>query len=192
MKPNSFLRRFLLTVLVTLCLTAGAAAAEPSMISVRLPMNQDGYLPLPVSAEVSLQDQTLEERLYERLYQGFLNHEYPIDISDFELPSSSNAVTQAIFTIVTSHPELTYFSGGFMITFDSHTDLILAVYPSYSDMEPEQPPEDRTEELLDEILALIDNSWTDLEKLMFINDYLTSNYEYDESFEIYDIENFLT
>ena len=185
MKLTSLLRRFLLAAIVPLCLMAGAAAETMTLPVYISPSRTETALR---TEEISLQGQTLEDRLYE----GLLRYDAIIDISDFNLHmSESNTVTQAVFYLIQNRTGLEHFNGGFQIVFDPETELITEVRPGYFGVE--QPPEvDRTEELLNEILAMIDTGWSDFEKVLFINDYLTSNFEYDLSYSIYDIENFLT
>ena len=186
MKLTFLLRRFLLAAIVPLCLTAWAAAETRT-----LPVYVSATLSEPVlqTEAVSLQSQSLEDRLY----QGLLQHEAVIDVSDFNLHiSESGKITDAVLYLIQNRTDLDHFNGGFQIVYDPHTELIIDVRPGYFGAEAPPEEEDRTEELLNEILAMIDTGWSDFEKVLFINDYLASNFEYDLTYSIYDIENFLT
>ena len=133
MKLTSLLRRFLLAAVVPLCLMAAAAAETMTLPVYISPSRTETALR---TEEISLQGQTLEDRLYE----GLLRYETAIDISDFNLHmSESNTVTQAVFYLIQNRTGLEHFNGGFQIVYDPHTELITDVRPGYFGVE--QPPE---------------------------------------------------
>lgn len=100
MKQGMFFRVMVLTAAVLLCLTAGAAAAEPTVFSGQLALIQEGCLPRSVPPQVQLQAQTADACLYE----GLRAAQTSIDVAQFALPcdaetGSSPALTGACVTL---------------------------------------------------------------------------------------------
>lgn len=125
------------------------------------------------------------------IYNGLLNVSSSIDVSRFKL--SSDDLTEILQNIINSSPELFYMEsrwGWIDENDDSRVDTVKPYYNDTADNIAFKKIEYENE--MNKILAGIDSEWSDLEKVVYVHDYLVQNYEYDTSYSIYDAYNFLT
>lgn len=86
---------------------------------------------------------------------------------------------------INSHPEFFYLDGQY---YDVSNDYVKTLYFRYSSSDTavlKQMTTDYEKEVR-AILASVDSSWSDLEKVLYINDYLALNCEYDLTYQNYD------
>ncbi len=112
-----------------------------------------------------------------------------IDLSAFQL---SDAELGEIFqNLMSTSAELFYVDSSYSYSYSSAG--IVAFIPVYLyDSDEIAQMRGTFEDLLDRILSKADPDWTDLEKVLFINDYLCANFRYDTSLAIHDAYRFLT
>ncbi len=132
---------------------------------------------------------SLEEQAYEILVSGLLAEETKISFSGMGITQDQ---LRSVFTdALNSNPSLFYVNGSYRIgSYD--TEAIEYVLPSYKASGEELAGmRAEYEELVLEILAEIEPSWSDFEKVLFVHDYTVKNFEYDYSYSVYDAYNFL-
>ena len=121
----------------------------------------------------------------ERLYQAMLRGDAEINISDLNLyydfgTESAPELNALMNYVIYTKPDLFYVKGWSYSYYAS--GHIATLKPNYTIAESERrAAKDFYEEKLNYILDQIDDDWSDLEKILFINDYLASHYEYDIS-----------
>ena len=125
---------------------------------------------------------------YDALFAGLLECSDYIDIGDYKV---SEAELYEVFEKLSKNePMLFHISGGY--SYYMWSDGPYAVLPEYvmSKSEYESARELVNGEL-EEILSLIPEGLDDVEKALFLHDYLCVNFEYDLDYSIYDIYNML-
>ena len=187
MKPmKSIYRVCLLAVLLVALLVVPAAAEELQLETAELHLIQNGEFSVQEEAAATFTTRAIT--IDDVLYAGLSNIEPVIDVSGFR--ADINAVVMAMTRVINNHPDLFYVSELFSYSKNS-SGQVLCVYPQYT-MEGQELLDaiDYVSNELNRILAMIDPSWSELETVLFINDYLASHYYYDTSYTVSDIYNF--
>lgn len=188
--------RVLLCLLALVCLLCVSVNAEQAPI---LP-EQTGTIQTsdPEAPQSGLRtsarsaDDTLDE-VKRTLKQGLLAVQDSIDVSQYEiLPEDFGAIYKQV---VDENPELFYVNGGY--DRDAYT-TVSNVYPYYeldrmsdaglteaqrSEIKQRQAA---LEQVVGEIVAQVDASWTELQKALFLHDYLATHAQYDTTYTGYD------
>ena len=122
------------------------------------------------------------------LRRGILEMEASVDLSQYAVSVDHG---QALLDqLKRNYPELfTLDSYGY--SYDPRTNTIATVFPEYNMTAEEY---ERAKAFYDSELAriagLVNTDWSDLEKVLFVHDYLAANYEYDTSCSRYDAYHF--
>ena len=149
---------------------------------------QYGDVPL-CNSTVTLLNSTDEElSAKQMIVDGLRNINGEININVAKLPAVDlNALYQ---DIMNSQPELFYVGFEFSYTCDND-GFIDVVYPTYTMREEEinNKKQDYVIEL-EKIVSKIDESFSDLEKIVYVHDYLCANFSYDESLSVFDAYSF--
>ncbi|MCI8371128.1 MAG: hypothetical protein HFI75_01795 [Lachnospiraceae bacterium] len=121
------------------------------------------------------------------IYNGLLEGKDTIELSAYNL---TLAQVRAYFqNIINTSPELFYVSRTY--SYMPSGDKVTALMPNYEVKGQELVKQKEFyNKTMKGILDQIDSSWSDMEKILFVNDYLAQNYEYDLSYSIYDAYNF--
>lgn len=188
--------RVLLCLLALVCLLCVSVNAEQAPI---LP-EQTGTIQTsdPEAPQSGLRtsarsaDDTLAE-VKKTLKQGLLAVQDSIDVSQYEIfPEEFETIYKQV---VDENPELFYVKGGY--GYDAHT-TVSNVYPHYeldrmsdaglteaqrSEIKQRQAA---LEQVVGEIVAQVDASWTELQKALFLHDYLATHAQYDTTYTGYD------
>ena len=178
--------KYLLCILAVALLTiipALAAEGEDTLVReyVHVELFQDGSL----SGEVSIPNQvqlfadSLEDRLYERLYQGLKDKQESINVEDIGFPFSDTekATFKSIYVkVVNDHPELYYLTQGFE-AYGYPDGCYAYVNPTYNDLL--QADAAAFDEAVAEALSVVDESMSDLEKALALHDYLALHVAYN-------------
>lgn len=187
----------LLSLLMALALSVTAAAEEvQGEITMGEILPFYGYSSHDQDA-VQLQEEPKlstkqREQLIQKLYAGLLAEKEEIDITEFGLTinelSELSSINQWIYD---SYPELFYIGEW---SYSHIGPRIIGFYPIYK-MTGRELQEARafyrTE--LEKILEPVDETWSDLEKVLYFNGYLASHYRYDPTIGLdsYDVYHFL-
>ena len=137
------------------------------------------YIP-DVSETALLQSETI----YDRLYNGMINLESKINISDFGYSCENiKALNDAIITTLRMHYELYYVSNVYGYSYEL-SGLILAISPQYINTNKGEIDETirLMESKMEEILSYTDESMNDVQKLMAVYDQLILRSYYDSYF----------
>lgn len=188
--------RVLLCLLALVCLLCVSVNAEQAPI---LP-EQTGTIQTsdPEAPQSGLRtsarsaDDTLAE-VKKTLKQGLLAVQDSIDVSQYEIfPEEFETIYKQV---VDENPELFYVKGGY--GYDAYT-TVSNVYPHYeldrmsdaglteaqrSEIKQRQAA---LEQVVGEIVAQVDASWTELQKALFLHDYLATHAQYDTTYTGYD------
>lgn len=178
--------KYLICILAVALLTvipALAAEGEDTLVReyVHVELFQDGSL----SGEVSIPNQvqlfadSLEDRLYERLYQGLKDKQESINVEDIGFPFSDTekATFKSIYVkVVNDHPELYYLTQGFE-AYGYPDGCYAYVNPTYNDLL--QADASAFDEAVADALSVVDESMSDLEKALALHDYLALHVAYN-------------
>ena len=118
------------------------------------------------------------------------NLEASVDLSAFKIPTSE--IMKYYLRMYYAHPEFFYIASGCSY---GHTSegFVTKVQPSYRvDVADVPAMKTELENKVAEILAQADGSRSDLEKCLFVHDYLAAHAEYDNSLSLRDAHTFLT
>ena len=129
------------------------------------------------------------KELHEYLRDSIAEMQPEIDVSSYGIPTDS---LLKIFTeTVNYYPELFHISSSIRYSYIGNS--VYSVIPEYVITAEEYAARMKTyNERLDYIVSGAAPLKTDLEKILYIHNYLVANFEYDTSYKIYDVYNFLT
>ena len=197
---------FTLCLILMLSLLPMAAAEEPAapvwdaeagLEYARAHLICMGGFPKPTGREAGGKLLTGPEtaRLRELVYNGLINRDEVIDLSELNLDWDAEIqnVSNIIYNVVNNNPEIFYCRG--MQNWEHWLDdsgvwRIKSVTPYYA---PEYTGEhvDAMNAVIDDILSRLDPEWTDEQKLLFLHDYLVLHCYYDQTFSRYNAYNAL-
>lgn len=121
------------------------------------------------------------------LYNGLLNAESSIDISSYRLTKTE--IKDTMQNLINTCPDLFYVDT--MYSVSALEGIVHSIQPVYTASGTTLAQQKAFyNSTMDNILAQIDPTWSDLEKIIFTHDYLCQNYEYDTTLTIHDAYNF--
>ncbi|MBQ8697009.1 MAG: S-layer homology domain-containing protein [Clostridia bacterium] len=159
---------------------AGYGAELPSYYGMRS-ANLQGYYSEPAG---------FPDGLYDYLVQKFRDCEKQIDITGYRLTMADH---YAIMEVITnSEPELFHLLNSWDYYLDYTGKYVTVFVPHYSREKAEYDEALKyVRSEADSVVAMVDESWSDLEKALFFHDYLIAWYEYDTSLVVQDIYHFM-
>lgn len=172
-------------------------AAEQTKTTDNLKLYSEGAIvPLTKDYNFSQNDTSDLTRIFssgstveETLYEGLSNSEKDIDISSYDI--SKSQLKQLMQDIINNNPDLFYVASQY--SYYTNNDKITSVVPSYeysgSDLEKKMTVYKNG---MNDILSGINSSWSDLEKIVYVHDYLCQQYEYDTTYSNYDAYSFFS
>ncbi len=130
-----------------------------------------------------------ETQIYELLLDGLRSEKAQIFLSGMN--ATIEQVRAAYSEVLNTCPEL--FFVGTQYRYGSADDVTVEyVIPTYTlGGSALTTARQEYETLVSEILSQVEPSWSELEKVLFIHDYIVKNFEYDYSYTIYDAYGFL-
>ena len=192
----------LLCLLTLVCLLCVSANAEEAPVIVEQPCTgiiQNGDFPeapqpgLQMYASAQSADDALAE-VKAALKQGLLEMKASLDISQYRI--SAETLWEIYPQVVNENPELFFVQGG--CVYQMMGGIVSNVLPDYlwgeevvNELTEEQKSQIRQkqtalEQVVNGILAQVDPDWSDLEKALFLHDYLATHAQYDETLQIRD------
>ena len=192
----------LLCLLTLVCLLCVSANAEEAPVIVEQPCTgiiQDGDFPeapqpgLQMYASAQSADDALAD-VKAALKQGLLEMKASLDISQYGI--SVKTFRDIYPQVINENPELFFVEGG--CTYQSMGEIVSNVLPNYlcgeesvnvlTEEQKSQIRQKQTalEQVINGILAQVDPDWSDLEKALFLHDYLATHAQYDETLQIRD------
>lgn len=168
-------------------------------VTVTVETIQDGDCPEPVDPIADGIEEFVEDtgsfHLYnaeptaeQALYSGLYNAQTDIDLSSYNITAAQ--LSTLFQKIMDSSPELFFVKNTFSYSYVG--DYVTTAKPQYKATGSTLSSQ-RTfyNNQINYIAGLVNSSWSDTEKILFVNDYLAQNYEYDTSYTYYDAYNFL-
>jgi hypothetical protein len=194
-------KKKLIGVLLALCLLSGlipAYAVELPVEEQTTAVCQDGtcWKGPEVTIEVatgsqgsSLQSVVSDpEGAREAIREGILNVEETVDIASYGLsPQEAFAAWEDVFY---STPEAFAVLHSRLLVNSAQTKALKIGFEYNMTKDEYTAAKVYYEETLDSIVSQVDESWSTLEKILFVHDYLAANYEYDTDYKIYDAYQF--
>ena len=183
-------RGICLAAAVLLCLqlvfliSGTVQAKTENMQKVHVPMIQMGELP-----ETVVYDDRDYSQAEQAIYEGLLSVAETINLKQYKL--TPEEVYSCYCNVVNSHVELFYLSDGYGYSY--FQNVVLSIVPEYSMTQSEiEAAKLVVEEKTQEICSLVDPQWSQVEIMLFLHDYLCTNYEYDNTLSIFDLYHFYT
>ena len=192
----------LLCLLTLVCLLCVSANAEEAPVIVEQPCTgiiQNGDFPeapqpgLRMYASAQSADAAFAD-VKAALKQGLLEMKASIDISQYRIPVET--LWEIYPQVVNENPELFFVQGG--CNYQSMGEIVYNVSPNYlwgeevvNELTGEQKSQIRQkqtalEQVISGVLAQVDPDWSDLEKALFLHDYLATHAQYDKTLQIRD------
>ena len=130
-----------------------------------------------------------EDRIYEALLDGMRSEKTQISLSGMN--ATLEQVRVAYSEVLNTRPEL--FFVGTQYRYGSADGVTVEyVIPTYTlSGSALAAARQEYETLVSQILSQIEPSWSELEKVLFVHDYIVKNFEYDYSYTTYDAYGFL-
>lgn len=138
------------------------------------------------ASTLSVSEQTKED-VYEHIAESVLNGQKEINVAKFNIPRSDAEIL--INAFVWENPEVS-----FCITNKSCASIDNVVQTITFDYDNLETIKTRHAEIVlavDKIAAMIDTEWNDVQKAMWINDYICDTFTYDLETEYHTIDNLL-
>lgn len=146
-------------------------------------------LALSLTAEAKEQTTSLDENvnftLYETLLQGIRETKAEIDIRDGHYTVDELSATYTYLML--EEPDLFYINGNYTYSMPQDRSIVLCVKPDYR-----YTGDQLTAKMADynakiaAITGLVDPLWTEMEKLVFLHEYVCSHFTYDDDYLIAD------
>ena len=118
--------------------------------------------------------------LKQTLYNGLSAWAETIDISAYGVSVSDISAIYA--QVLNEHPDLFYVTGGFRYRYSGN--VVTAVLPYYDDSYSSADVA-AYQNATQRILGMLEPGWSDMEKLLFLHDYLVTHCEYDLTYSNY-------
>lgn len=144
-----------------------------------------GALSLFVNAQESTLDENINFQLYDTLIDGILAGEEDILIADGHYSVEELHATFNYASL--QEPDIFYVGNAYKYTLPEDRSHVISFKPTYlyGSEERAQKTADFNQRT-DAILALVDPAWSDVEKVVFLHEYVCSHFTYDDSYEITD------
>lgn len=176
---------------------AGSKGQEFPMEEAQLPqggVRQIELIPLDANAD-SKGIQPFSSGEYDRdgaiqaIYSGTSACRETLFVSDYYIPKSEFG---KLWSYITHwFGELFHIKACY---YDESNGLITRIYPIYTVSSTSEyfSAKEKLYKKIDEIIGKMEPTFTDMEKVLFVHDYLVANFEYDTDYNIYDALHFLT
>lgn len=121
-------------------------------------------------------DATLEE-IYEEIREAILAGEDEVDLHHYQIPR--NEIGEILQAFRWENPDVSFcLSHGFEYTFSRDGNMIVSVILKYDDKATVKMRYEWLNAEADKILSAVDESWSDLQKLLWLNDYICDHFRY--------------
>lgn len=111
-----------------------------------------------------------------------MSSEIEVDVSSYMIPVGQHK--RFVTTAVNLHPEWFILNSAYKYTYDSSGYVRHILF--YVDTTYSKEDFDKFNNAVNSILALVDPSWTGLQKIIYVHDYLVTHVDYDTDLEKYD------
>ena len=121
-----------------------------------------------------------EAALKQALYQGLCARQQTIDVRNYMV--SPSEIAEIYRQVLNDNPDLFYVNGG--LTWNYSGAYVNYVVPGY-DSTYTDADVSAYQKTVQRITGMMEADWSDMEKLLFLHDYLVTHCEYDLSYERY-------
>ena len=129
-----------------------------------------------------------ESELYRYLYKEIVSLSTEIYLTPYHTTQNE---LQEVYQALHRRPELFYTDSTYRIKLRDGN--VVSIMPGYTmDAQTLITAQRVYTETLDRILACVSPEWTDYEKVLFLHDYLVTQYAYDEMQNVFDVYTFFT
>lgn len=130
----------------------------------------------PRRAPVATSTSIVYDGAAETVISAIRNRQSEVDITSYSIPTSNiSALTKRIYN---TSGDLFYFNKYSYYSSDNKVTRLLLTYKTdYSNADIQS-----FYDKVDEVLGQLDSSWSDIEKILYIHDYLVTNINYDFSY----------
>lgn len=130
-----------------------------------------------------------EETLYDALYDGLMESRDDIAVAEYKATKAE--LIDTFQRLIFEEPELFFVDMTYEWRNNVEGTYVINVYPRYTLVGGALSDARRIYERNVQYIAnLVDAEWSDLQKLLFVHDYLATRFSYDESLSIYDAYRF--
>lgn len=160
--------------------------------------NYGAVVPIVNDYELKKEDSSLLAKIFaykqgsveQTIYDGLSKADTSINISSYHI--KGDRIKQIMQDITNTCPDLFYVAMNYSYNINDRgevTTLIPIYLYSGNDLKNKKELYNSN---MNKILSKINNSWSDLEKIVFVHDYLCQNFEYDTSYNNYDSYSFFS
>ncbi|MDD6479629.1 MAG: transglutaminase domain-containing protein [Oscillospiraceae bacterium] len=137
----------------------------------------------------SAEDITDASSIKQQIIEGLTAFKEEIDLRQFNIPKEE--INQLLYEVRFTHPELFHFYERVKVYAYSGSGMVAKIVPEYRMSATEyEVALEKYNRWINRIASEVSPDATDLEKLLYVHEYLVANYEYDKSYQIYDAYNF--
>ncbi len=148
---------------------------EEADVSDRV-LQSGGFLPEPVSRRGALRGDPYAG-VKQAICEGLQDRLESIDITGYSV--TEGEISGVYADVVNAHPELFYVTGGFRYSYMPSTSVITQLMPYYSEEYADDEKIAAFGAVCEEIVGRVDPDWTELQKYLFLHDYLVTHCEYE-------------
>lgn len=134
-----------------------------------------------------------EKQAVEALIQGIYNWKTSVNLSSYKIDVSR--ISHVVWAAIHENPELCYVDSTYSYNYFSYAGTSYVVSVNFSYMYTKDNVKlvlDAIEKEKAKVVAMVNDSMTDLEKLMIVHNYIVLNHEYDDNYNVYNIYGFFT
>lgn len=181
MKRFRVLTSLLLCFAMMLCVCFSASAQNVQI--EYFSDSADVYL--SSDSEQLIMGNSYSKELLKDVYNGLQNRQDVIDISAYSSSVTDNDLRIILSYMMNIHPDLFYLSNEY--NYGTLDGKIMTINPIYTMSGAElETAKNKYTAKIDGILSMINDSWSDCEKVVFVHDYIVSNSQYDTTYSKYD------
>lgn len=134
-----------------------------------------------------------EKHAVEAVVQAICNWKTKVNLSSYKIDVSR--ISHVVWAAIHENPELCYVDSTYSYNYFLYAGTSYVVNVNFSYMYTKDNVKfvlDAIEAEKKKVAAMVDDSMTDLEKLMFVHNYIVLNHQYDYDYNVYDIYGFFT
>lgn len=125
------------------------------------------------------------DTLYDTLYEGLMSTDDDIVVSSHQ--ASLEEIRSTYQKLIFDNPELFFVEAAYEYRQNTSTHYVTNVYPTYSIVGgPLNDAHRALERQVNNVVAMIDEDWSAIEKILFVHDYFCQRFQYDMDLVIYD------
>ena len=178
----------MLSIYLPLTTITPAFAEAEETVHVQGELIQEGQFPKKSDKSLKLKSDKLKastnSQLETTIINGLKAKKESINISSYKI--SHENISAIYYGIINNHPELFYVSSGIGYSYGSN-GYVTEISPGYYDYSDSDITLFNSKAA--KVLNLVEDGWTDFQKVLFIHDYMATHCEYDQTYSKYNAYN---